>query len=46
MVLYFGEEQEKVYRYCVLKKNVIRLITGFKNVNPLDRNLKKLEFLR
>jgi len=45
MALYFEEEHEKVQRDDVFKKKVIRLITSIKNMNPVDRNLKKIKFL-
>ena len=44
-IVLWGGTRESVKVLCIQKK-VIRLITGIKNMNPVDRNLKKIEFLR
>ena len=47
MALYLGGEGTKVsIKALCIKEKVIRLITGIKNMNPADRNLRKLEFLQ
>ena len=47
MALYLGGEGTKVsIKALCIQKKVIRLITGIKNINPADRNLRKLEFLQ
>jgi hypothetical protein len=46
MALYFeGGTKETIKVLCIQKK-VIRLITGIKNMNPVDKNLRKIEFLQ
>jgi hypothetical protein len=39
-----GRNKRK-YKGMTYSKKVIRLITGTKNMNPVDRNLKKIKFL-
>ena len=47
MGLYLGGRVDKLsIKALCTKKKVIRLITGIKNMNPADRNLRKLEFLQ
>ena len=46
MALYCGEGQDfSCVKVLCIQKKVIRLITGIKNMNPVERNLKKIEFL-
>jgi len=49
MALYLGGgwgDKSKHKGIVYSKKKVIRLIIGIKNMNPADRNLRKLEFLQ
>jgi len=44
-IILWGETKESIKALCIQKK-VIRLITGIKNMNSVDRNLRKIEFLQ
>jgi hypothetical protein len=44
-IILWGGTKESIKTLHILKK-VIRLITVVKNMNPADRNLRKIEFLQ
>ena len=43
-IIFWGGSKESIKVLRIYKK-VIRLITGLKNVNPVNRNLQRIEFL-
>ena len=46
MPLYFGGWTRESIKALQIQKKVISLITGIKNVNPADRNSKKIKSLQ
>ena len=44
-IILWGGTRESI-KVLHIQNKAIRLITGIKNMNPVERNLKKIEFLQ